>query len=357
MKQACPFTTAPHLERIEYFVGRREPLRRIADRLNAAQPTSLNLHGPRRVGKTWLLRYFYLTWSQHLDPARRGRYVAIYLDGTDTQCRGEAEFLAALAAALRDSEAARLNPELAAAWEARTDWSLARLDRGLRTWKDHGLMPLLCLDNADHLVGASPTFSEDFQHNLRSHMDHGRLVLLGTSRELLQGHPRPGHHSPLFNNAEALRLEEFSEAESKALLKLPWRGDNGEAPALPEAWRAEALRWAGPHPWRLQVAARALWDAGRDGHSPARARREYLQQLENREHGRPGPWQRLTDGLARLGRARGEPDSRLSHILLGATWLGKTLRGLLLALAGLALALAGQLPAWLNSLLNWLKGL
>ena len=60
----CPFYAGSMITDPQFFVGRREELDFITSRLMAAQPTSINVVGERRIGKSSLLYHFFQTYEQ-----------------------------------------------------------------------------------------------------------------------------------------------------------------------------------------------------------------------------------------------------------------------------------------------------
>jgi hypothetical protein len=58
--------------------------------MSGVQPTSVNVVGDKRIGKSSLLYHFSQTWEQRvLEPSR---YVVIYLSLQDADCHIEEEF-------------------------------------------------------------------------------------------------------------------------------------------------------------------------------------------------------------------------------------------------------------------------
>ena len=85
------------------FVGRREELNLLARRMDGAQPTSVNVVGERRIGKSSLLYHFMQTWEQRVDHA--SRFVVVYLDLQAKTPPTEAAFYKELAWALKQRPA------------------------------------------------------------------------------------------------------------------------------------------------------------------------------------------------------------------------------------------------------------
>jgi hypothetical protein len=91
-------------------VGRKDELRAIASRMSGVQPTSINLVGEKRIGKSSLLYHFFQTWEQRVsDP---NRYVVIYLSLQNVQCHRETDFYQAIARQLLHFPRVATNPAL-----------------------------------------------------------------------------------------------------------------------------------------------------------------------------------------------------------------------------------------------------
>jgi hypothetical protein len=80
------------------FVGRREELRFLAGRMAGAQPTSVNVVGERRMGKSSLLYHFFQTWEQRISSPTR--FVVVYLDLQARTPSSEAAFYQTLGRSL-----------------------------------------------------------------------------------------------------------------------------------------------------------------------------------------------------------------------------------------------------------------
>ncbi|MCP4701183.1 MAG: ATP-binding protein [Gammaproteobacteria bacterium] len=356
----CPFTLGLHFDDPACFVGRENELRFLSHRLGGVQPASVNIHGPRRCGKSWLLQQFYHTWQERVEgPAR---YLSAYLDCKD-EVADEAAFCQITIHAL---ERAAAGQGLEAPVLTRGDWDADSLEAALRAWQnDTGLIPLLCLDDIDRLLTkGEEKISRDFQVRLRALSNHGCLLLIGASREPLSGYPQQGRDSPLFNNAHSLALGDFDEDEAKALLRLPARLANGLRPDLSEEAQRLGLRWGGCNPWRLQAAAVALWEAENRGRAPTAAKNDFEQQVLALEHNRPPSWwspRGLFGLVATLGETQTDTGarSRLRHFILGASLLGKVMRIALVGLVVFGLWLFNvpveNLPQRVRDVLGWLK--
>ncbi|MCI5121682.1 MAG: ATP-binding protein, partial [Candidatus Electrothrix sp. AUS4] len=101
--RSCPFIAGPMIDDPARFVGRREELHLLVHRMDGAQPTSVNVVGERRIGKSSLLYHFFQTWEQRIDYP--SRFVVVYLDLQAKTPATEAAFYRDLAWALKQRPA------------------------------------------------------------------------------------------------------------------------------------------------------------------------------------------------------------------------------------------------------------
>lgn len=77
-----------------YFVGCREALDFLSSKMTAAQPTSINVVGKSKMGKSSLLYHFCQTYEQRVQ--RYGKqpndYAVVYLSMQEDRCRDEERF-------------------------------------------------------------------------------------------------------------------------------------------------------------------------------------------------------------------------------------------------------------------------
>ncbi|MEQ9487177.1 AAA family ATPase [Coleofasciculus sp. F4-SAH-05] len=164
----------------QFFVGRREELDFITSRLVNTQPTSINVVGERRIGKSSLLYHFFQTYEQRVQGAGKnpGNYVVVYLSLQAAQCRKETSFYQAIAQTLLNRPVVQGNPALATPLKAGT------LDRqgfsaAIEAWQAENVLPVLCLDKFEELLAKPDQFTDDFYDNLRSLMDRNERQKLG----------------------------------------------------------------------------------------------------------------------------------------------------------------------------------
>lgn len=274
----CPFLAGPKIENPQYFVGRTEALDSITSRAIGSQPTSINVVGKRRIGKSSLLYHFCQTYEQRVQ--RYGRepseFVAIYLSLQDNQCRQEASFYHAVAQKLLDRPSVQGNPDLTAPLKG---GSLDRLSfaEAMDEWKVQKVLPILCLDKIEELFERANEFNNDFYDSLRSLMDRNALMLVVTSAERLDNYSRKHRlTSDFFNLGHVLPLKELTEMEAIDLVRLP----NPNAPALSPEKQKLALEWGGRHPYLLQLAGSFLWEARRQDRDVSWAKQQFDREAQ-----------------------------------------------------------------------------
>ena len=337
-----PFFYGGMIKDARYFVGRQEELARIFASLATlpeGQAQHVSVYGPYRIGKSSLLYRVSQVCAAH---GLQG-HPCLYLDGQ--KFAAPQDFFAALLRGLGASG----EPTRTAVEEA-----LRRLPR----------LPVLLLDEVDHLARPQGDFTNDFFDLLRAWMNTSLLAVVAASRrplpEIARGTPLT---SPFFNIfGTVVALGPFSEAEADALLARGRRSDrpftNEEVQRIKD-WARERARLdgetrAGYHPAKLQLAARELYEAKArspvDGHTLERA-------LERQWHknilGEPSPRSRLSRAAGRVW-SWPEPLGRGVLEMLGRSQISPftaRLVGWLIMLAVLAV-LTGFLP-W-KALLAWL---
>lgn len=275
---ACPFVAGSALQNSQSFVGRQEALDSITSRAAGAQPTSINVFGKRRIGKSSLLYRFCETYEQRMP--RYGRnpseFVAIYLSLQDAQCNKEANFYQAVADKLLQRPSVQGNPDLTA------PLSGGSLDRqsfagAMYEWKARGVLPILCLDKIEELLARPGEFDNGFYDSLRSLMDGNALMLVITSEQRLDVYSRKrGLTSDFFNLGHLVHLLELTELEAGDLVRLPDPND----PALSPEKQDLALEWGGRHPYLLQLAGFWLWEARRQDRLVDWAKQEFDEQAQ-----------------------------------------------------------------------------
>ncbi len=256
------------------FVGRQGLLLRLEAALEEGR--SVSIVGDWRIGKTSVLRF----WEQQAQA--RGRDVR-WASGEGPEGVSHGAFVTAITGL-----AAPDDPDGAAD-------TLAR-------WADEvgrsGFPPLILIDEADGLL---PRFEHRFFERLRGML--GRIVLvLASRREFDYIYQELGRTSPFHNRLE---LQWLGLLEPEAAEALVQSGEEFLGPGDADRLR----KWAGRHPFYLQLLGRHLVDVRRHGEpvedamdrfqTEASARlRELWHSLNEREQ------QALRDSLAGMSARR-----------------------------------------------------
>jgi len=274
-RPACPFVAGPRIDDPCCFVGRKEELKFLADRMKGIQPISVNVVGERLSGKSSLLWHFTNTWAQMgPDPSR---FLVVFICLRLAKPKTEAEFYRTLADALSKLRAVEqckpLRSTLAHFAKSRKEFGEV-----LNSLAEHGLLPVFCLDDFEKLFDHKDELNKDFYDRLRGLMSTNKMMLIIATRKPLEiCGAEQQLQSAFFNMAQLCELREFSEDEPEELLCLPVSGP----PALDLEERQIAKSWGGKTPWQLQLAASFLFEARQSGKSTTWAK----QQFE-RERGR-----------------------------------------------------------------------
>jgi hypothetical protein len=208
-----------------WFVGRRAALDRLESALGSRDGVSIV--GDGKIGKSSLLQ----TWQQQLHNS--GRKVCL-IDGQGSAGRSEAAFVSDIIGRPAP-EGADPAADALAAWGAD---------------EPEGLAPVVLVDELDHLPGR---FDPRFFERLRNLL--GNIVLaVASRREVDTLYREQGLTSPFANRLRLLRLGLLDEQAAADLIR---RG----AAILDGEDRALMRRWAGRHPFYLQLLGYALVEA------------------------------------------------------------------------------------------------
>lgn len=227
----------------EELYGRKRESETLFSR--TARKASTSITGPRRIGKTWLLRYFCLQAPERLG----ARFRIGYLDGMSPQCRSIKGFTLE---ALRQLG-------LPAPQE---NEGLISLEKGLQELLATKSVPVLCIDEFE-CFGRDQEFSLEFFEGLRAMCNTSQLVLITTSRVPLHlvVH-RNAQGSPFFNIFERILLKPFSYSEAEQFIYEKSRIANFQPLEREYLWKygrehEDEKAWL---PLRLQLAGKLLFE-------------------------------------------------------------------------------------------------
>jgi uncharacterized protein len=142
------FVAAGMIEDPRLFVGRKDEINAIVTRMEGVQPTSINVVGEKRIGKSSLLYHFFLTWEQRVQDVNR--YVVIYLSLQSVQCQREKDFYQEIAQELLKRPTVQAKQSLCNLLQTRP-LERSIFSQAMAECKQQKLLPLLCLDNFQEL--------------------------------------------------------------------------------------------------------------------------------------------------------------------------------------------------------------
>lgn len=285
-QQSCPFCAGSMITDPQFFVGRREELDFITSRLVNIQPTSINVVGEHRIGKSSLLYHFFQTYEQRVQGAGKnpGDYVVVYLSLQAAQCRKESSFYQTVAQALLNRPVVQTNPALATPLKAGT-LDRQKFSAAIESWQTENVLPVLCLDKFEELLAKPDQFTDDFYDNLRSLMDRNALMLVIASYRNLDVYKRKYRFlSSFFNLGQVLPVGGITEAEATDLMRLPEHKIPGATAALSPERQKLGLAWGGRHPLLLQLAGLWLWEAQQHSRPDEWARQKFEQEAQRVPH-------------------------------------------------------------------------
>ncbi len=194
---ANPFVVGPAITDPRFFVGRKDELQAIISCMDGAQPTSINIVGERRIGKTSLLYHLERVWPQKVrDP---GRFVFVFISMEDDKVHKKRGFFNVIAREFLNQHSVRSRPDLVNALENSSMNGAAFADI-MAAFDGEGLLPVLCLDEFETLFDAPKEFDNTFYEGLRSIMDRSRMVIVAASPIPIKAHKRQqGITSTFFN--------------------------------------------------------------------------------------------------------------------------------------------------------------
>jgi len=271
----CPFVAAGRIEQLHLFLGYEDELNFISHRMSATQPTSINIYGERRIGKSSLLYHFYQTWAQRIDLNLRNNFMVVYLSFKEARCCDESQFYRAFAQELSAVYLFQQCTKLNDIWGDLV-WTREKFSETIRCYKKCQLLPVLCLDDIETALKNNTAFDEGFFDNLHSLMDANALMLVIVSFEpVIKYKEKYGLSSLFFNVEHSLLLEGFSENAINKFMQLV------DSVNISKYGQALIRQWAGNNPYKLQLAGFYLFEAQRRKKDEAWAKQKFDAQLKN----------------------------------------------------------------------------
>ena len=159
--QTPPFFDGPPIENPQYFVGRRAELNQLATRMTANPPTSINVVGDERIGKSSLLRHFVRTYEQRLSQFGRkaDEFLVVYLSLQAAHCQREADFFRTVAECL-DQQLTLTRPMLKLQFR-QSEWTRITFAQTCKRCAENQVLPVVCLDGFKELLAYKGTDNFD----------------------------------------------------------------------------------------------------------------------------------------------------------------------------------------------------
>ena len=261
------------------FIGRAEALRTVFGRINNGESTAVV--GEPHIGKSSMLHYVRRNWPSWLSGGAAYAFITVdchALHQAYTPTDFWAEALDAAAETFADPAAQR---RIEAARAGGYDSS--RLRRVFEHLAQSEQRAVLLVDEFDVLLYHPNFNTSDFFGTLRSLAIHtGGLSLVTFSRLSVaemnrRTHALSQHGSPFFNNLIEVRLLPLQPAEIDALID---QALLGTGVAFPPDDRAYLARTSGRHPFLVQIACAALFDAATAVGNPAARRVSVERQMQ-----------------------------------------------------------------------------
>jgi uncharacterized protein len=273
-KSDCPFVAGGMLTESQFFVGREQEIGFVMRMMTNAQPTSVNIVGDRRIGKSSLLHYIYRNYENLLPSYNRQptEFIVVYLSLRDARCQTVDNFYQAIAEQLLMRSAVKARSNLADPLQVSPLDGIA-FNRAMEAWKQEKVLPVICIDDFETLLEHRQQFNDGFYENLRYLASNIFLMLIIASRALIKDYRRRHHlTSSFFNVPQSGKLKIFSDTEAADLIRLP----SGN-PILTQPRQAKALKWGERHPYLLQLAGSYLWEEQQQGHSESWAEEKFRE--------------------------------------------------------------------------------
>lgn len=278
----APFYAGSTITDPRYFVGYEEQLDTITIRAVSPQPTSINVVGSKRVGKSSLLYHFCQTYEQKIESRDHNprNYLAIYLSLQQGNCQLKSGFYQVIAAELCDNLERRYSwfrqpRELINALQANSFDTESFYETMVR-FRESEILPIICLDEIETIFKKPQEFNDGFYDNLRSLMDRNALMLVIASDQNLQIYSQKKKlTSSFFNLGQVMELEGFTNEEVPDLVKLPATKIPGSQAVLNEKEQQTAWEWGGKNPYLLQLACLYIWEAKKSNKNISWARKRF----------------------------------------------------------------------------------
>ncbi len=264
-----PFAYGARITDPARFVGRKAELQRVfstLDSVHTGQLQSVSLVGPRRMGRSSLLYHIFQTYRSRLSSPTQ--FVCAYIDLTSGETSTESGLLQTILACLKDALPAaetQLHEKLTRAGKEKkiTRGEFEMYIRTFQTIPGAPLYPLVCLDEFEQLTQHPDEFPNLLYDSFRSLMNGSHLAFVIASVNPIHEYAdNTKLTSPFFNIfSDFVSLGEMEDDEARALVA--W-GENCDRPFTSDDCR-HALKLAGKHPLKIQLAGSLVYGAKKNG--------------------------------------------------------------------------------------------
>jgi transcriptional regulator with XRE-family HTH domain len=227
------------------FFGRRRERRQLLNRIKQGQPVAIV--GPRRIGKTWLLRYLEMVVQREL----KERSLIGYLDAQWPSCATIPQLLSMMLHKLDIDQPA----------EETERGYFQQMETGIKQLQSQGLVPVICIDKFERVCKIPERCFETLE-KLRALTQLG-LCLVTASRypigRVIRETGSATDTSPFDNVFMVFHLAPFSLQEAQEFIQI-----KGAEAELTEAEQEKVLHYARHKeseqwfPWKLQLAGTLL---------------------------------------------------------------------------------------------------
>lgn len=221
----------------------------------ASKGEATSIVGPRRIGKTWLMKYLKLMAPLYPDRQMRVGYVDLTLPSCATLAGFTIEALHTL--------------DIAAPAGIETEaFPLVALERGVKAMRVKSQVPILCIDEFEGFRRID-AFSTTALEHLRAIAQAGLGLVVASQQELHETVEGPMRTSPFFNIFRRMILKPFTQQEAEEFVRVKADeagfSDEVSAALLKYSKRKEADVW---FPSRMQLAGSILFQDKCEGKLP-----------------------------------------------------------------------------------------
>jgi transcriptional regulator with XRE-family HTH domain len=193
-----PFCFNMSLKDSQEYFGRQHERATLLSRAGKGEATSIV--GPRRIGKSWLMKYLLLTAPSQLGSRARVGYLDLTAPRCATLSGFVAEAINVLAAGQQEFVELSSSP-------------LVALENSVRALQERNQQPILCLDEFENFSGLD-THARLFLDHLRAIAQIGLGLVVASRQPLIELVQASDRTSPFFNICRQVTLKPFSRQEA-----------------------------------------------------------------------------------------------------------------------------------------------